>query len=97
MAAGRPNGARSVGKAIKGLDHKTSQVPWHRVVGQDGKLQDAPSGALQLQRLQDEGARPKQGEAGQEWVGVVAGPVEVLLLSPGGKAQLLRTAHRNWS
>ena len=64
MAAGRPNGARSVGKAIKGLDHKTSQIPWHRVVGQDGKLQDGPTGALQLQRLQDEGARPKQGEPG---------------------------------
>lgn len=57
-------GARSVGKTIKSLDLGESEVPWHRVVGSDGKLQDGEVGAKQLARLQEEGARPKEGECG---------------------------------
>ena len=39
-------------------------MPWHRVVGSDGKLQGegGPLGALQLQKLREEGARPREGE-----------------------------------
>lgn len=57
---GVPRGARAVGWALRGLDARREKtVPWHRVVGQGGKisLREGPGGLLQRHRLRAEGVR----------------------------------------
>ncbi len=70
--AGRPGAARAAGRAFRSLTG--SRLPWHRVVGADGRPtgsktseRDRARGALQLRRLRNEGARPKQGEDLRSW------------------------------
>jgi methylated-DNA-protein-cysteine methyltransferase related protein len=57
---GVPRGARAVGWALRGLDPRREKtVPWHRVVGQGGRisLRDGPGGLLQRRRLRAEAVR----------------------------------------
>lgn len=53
-AAGYPGAARQVAWAL----HSSSGLPWHRIVGADGKiLLPAEAGFEQRMRLQSEGVR----------------------------------------
>jgi methylated-DNA-protein-cysteine methyltransferase-like protein len=57
---GVPRGARAVGWALRGLDPRRERsVPWHRVVGQGGRisLREGPGGLVQRRRLREEGVR----------------------------------------
>ena len=57
--AGMPRGARQVGYALHALD-ETSDVPWHRVVGADGRVKArgvAGPAELQIALLRREGVR----------------------------------------
>jgi methylated-DNA-protein-cysteine methyltransferase-like protein len=56
---GVPRGARAVGWALRGIGAREASVPWHRVVGQAGRisLDGRPSGLLQRRRLRQEGVR----------------------------------------
>lgn len=57
--AGKPRGARQVGYALHALD-ETSDVPWHRVIGADGRVKArgvAGPAELQLALLRREGVR----------------------------------------
>ena len=58
---GVPRGARAVGWALRALDR--DDVPWHRVVGYDGRisLRFGSGPSLQRKRLRAEGVRFKQG------------------------------------
>ncbi|KAL4452312.1 hypothetical protein ABPG75_007974 [Micractinium tetrahymenae] len=70
VAAGKgPSGSRQVGKMIRRLDLQSSTVPWWRVVAADGSLIAAGRAlrTVQLQALQNEGARPMQGESVVVW------------------------------
>ena len=65
--AGRPGAARAAGRAIRAcpLD---SELPWQRVVSADGALVgEASREALQIARLREEGARPREGESVADW------------------------------
>jgi methylated-DNA-protein-cysteine methyltransferase-like protein len=64
LLLGVPHGARAVGWALRGLDpREEARVPWHRVVGQGGRisLRDGPGGLLQRRRLRAEGVRFVRG------------------------------------
>jgi methylated-DNA-protein-cysteine methyltransferase-like protein len=64
LLLGVPHGARAVGWALRGLDpRQEARVPWHRVVGQGGRisLREGPGGLLQRRRLRAEGVRFVQG------------------------------------
>jgi methylated-DNA-protein-cysteine methyltransferase related protein len=54
---GVPRGARAVGWALRGIGVRAESVPWHRVVGQHGRisLDGRPSGLVQRRRLRREG------------------------------------------
>jgi len=56
---GVPHGARAVGWALGGVGRREASVPWHRVVGANGRisLDGRPSGLLQRKRLRAEGVR----------------------------------------
>ena len=58
---GVPRGARAVGWALRALDR--DDVPWHRVVGHDGRisLRFGSGPSLQRKRLRAEGVRFKKG------------------------------------
>ncbi len=61
--AGRPNGARWVGRVLRGLPDGTA-LPWHRVVNASGRssLPCGPDGwNRQLRRLADEGVAIRSG------------------------------------
>jgi methylated-DNA-protein-cysteine methyltransferase-like protein len=60
---GVPRGARAVGWALRGLGVRVKGVPWHRVVGQHGRisLDGRPSGLVQRRRLRQEGVRFASG------------------------------------
>eukprot|EP00887_Chlorella_sp_A99_P001463 scaffold8.g1463.t1 len=67
-ASGRPHASRSVGKALRSLDFDSTRVCWWRVVCQDGGfICSGEYGQLQLERLQEEGARPREVEGVAEW------------------------------
>lgn len=61
--AGRPNGARWVGRVLRGLPEGTA-LPWHRVVNASG-ASSLPIGAdgwnRQLRRLAEEGVAIRSG------------------------------------
>ncbi|HEY5906977.1 MAG TPA: methylated-DNA--[protein]-cysteine S-methyltransferase [Vicinamibacteria bacterium] len=62
---GVPRGARAVGWALRGLDPAgAARVPWHRVVGQGGRisLREGPGGLVQRRRLRAEGVRFVNGK-----------------------------------
>jgi methylated-DNA-protein-cysteine methyltransferase-like protein len=56
---GRARGARAVGWALRALHGSDTRVPWHRVLGQGGRISlgDRPSGLEQRRRLRAEGVR----------------------------------------
>ena len=57
---GVPRGARAVGWALRGLNERRQKnVPWHRVLGQGGRisLREGPGGLLQRRLLRAEGVR----------------------------------------
>jgi methylated-DNA-protein-cysteine methyltransferase related protein len=57
---GVPRGARAVGWALRALSpSRGGPVPWHRVVGQGGRisLRDGVGPALQARKLRAEGVR----------------------------------------
>lgn len=57
---GVPRGARAVGWALRALSPtEERKVPWHRVVGSDGRisLRDGAGPQVQRQRLHREGVR----------------------------------------
>lgn len=60
---GVPRGARAVGWALGGIGSRASLVPWHRVVGQGGRisLDGRPAGIVQRRRLRQEGVRFTKG------------------------------------
>ena len=60
---GVPQGARAVGWALRGLGVRVKGVPWHRVVGQHGRisLDGRASGLVQRRRLRQEGVRFADG------------------------------------
>jgi methylated-DNA-protein-cysteine methyltransferase related protein len=67
--AGYPSNASAVGKIIRGLNLPSeTSIPWHRVVGQDGRLRLKDEGEVQLRRLVDEGARPREEESIGAWM-----------------------------
>jgi len=67
--AGYPSNASAVGKIIRGLNLPSeASIPWHRVVGQDGRLRLNDEGEVQLSRLVDEGARPREEESIGAWM-----------------------------
>jgi methylated-DNA-protein-cysteine methyltransferase-like protein len=57
--AGVPRGARAVGWALGGVGRREASVPWHRVVGANGRisLDGRASGLVQRKRLRAEGVR----------------------------------------
>ena len=62
---GAPRGARAVGWALRALaPRRQPEVPWHRVVGADGRISLRVGGGprLQRQRLLAEGVRFRQGQ-----------------------------------
>jgi alkylated DNA nucleotide flippase Atl1 len=61
--AGRPWAARAAGRALGKI--RRSAAPWQRAVRADGGL---PFGEPQLNRLREEGARPRTGEALAAWL-----------------------------
>jgi len=61
--AGRPGAARAAGRALAACPD-TSELPWHRVVGADGRLRHERE---QLRRLRREGARPRSREPLKAW------------------------------
>ncbi len=61
---GSPRGARAVGWALRALPaRQAARLPWHRVVGQDGRISlgDRPAGLEQRRRLRAEGVRFSAG------------------------------------
>jgi len=60
---GVPRGARAVGWALRGIGARAARVPWHRVVGQGGRisLDGSPAGVVQRRRLRQEGVRFTSG------------------------------------
>jgi methylated-DNA-protein-cysteine methyltransferase-like protein len=56
---GVARGARAVGWALGGIGRRLASVPWHRVVGAQGRisLDGRPSGLVQRKRLRAEGVR----------------------------------------
>jgi methylated-DNA-protein-cysteine methyltransferase-like protein len=61
---GVPHGARAVGWALRALDPRLEKrVPWHRVVGQGGRisLREGPGPAAQRRLLRAEGVRLRRG------------------------------------
>ena len=53
---GYPGWARRVGYVLRGLDPEASHLPWHRVVGAQGKISTGPlMGTLQRTLLESEG------------------------------------------
>jgi len=60
---GVPRGARAVGWALRGIGARAARVPWHRVVGQGGRisLDGRPAGVVQRRRLRQEGVRFTNG------------------------------------
>ena len=60
---GVPRGARAVGWALGGIGSRDARVPWHRVVGQGGRisLDGRPAGIVQRRRLRQEGVRFTSG------------------------------------
>jgi len=56
---GVPRGARAVGWALRGIGVRAARVPWHRVVGQGGRisLDGRPAGLVQRRRHRQEGVR----------------------------------------
>jgi O-6-methylguanine DNA methyltransferase len=74
-AVGAPGAARAVGRAL-GECAVEAEVPWHRVVGSDGALARDPARArVQLERLREEGARPRAGERVSDWAQRVGAPL----------------------
>jgi methylated-DNA-protein-cysteine methyltransferase-like protein len=73
---GVPRGARAVGWALRGLDARRERtVPWHRVVGQGGRisLREGPGGLLQRRRLRAEGVRFVNGRVDMARHGFISG------------------------
>jgi methylated-DNA-protein-cysteine methyltransferase-like protein len=73
--AGLPNGARTVGWALRALDEtREPGVPWHRVVGAGGaiSLGEGLAGAVQRSRLKAEGVRLRNGRVPIERFGLGA-------------------------
>lgn len=63
-AAGMPNGARAVGRAIAKLPADT-QLPWHRIINAQGQIslpRGSPGYNEQIRRLTAEGIIVKQGK-----------------------------------
>ena len=59
---GTPRGDRAVGWALRALPRSLeARVPWHRVVGQGGRIAPRPGAALQRHRLAREGVRFRGG------------------------------------
>lgn len=74
--AGNPRGARVAGRLAAGLALEDRDVPWWRVVGADGRLATAPDRReAQLDRLREEGARPREGESVADWAARVGAAV----------------------
>lgn len=66
--AGYLRNAPAVGKIIRRLNLPSeTSIPWHRVVGQDGRLR-LKEGEEQLRRLIAEGARPREEESIGAWM-----------------------------
>lgn len=66
--AGFPRHARHVSKAL-GLAHSDLKLPWHRVIGSDGRIAfdaDSPYYSEQQQRLTKEGIRFNKGKVDAE-------------------------------
>ena len=65
---GVPRGARAVGWALRGIGARAARVPWHRVVGQGGRisLDGRPAGVVQRRRLRQEGVRFTSGRVDME-------------------------------
>ena len=83
--AGLPQGARTVGWALRALNARTEpHVPWHRVVAADGviSLPDGRGGELQRARLRAEGVRFRRGRVDLERHGVVSTSSPSLDTSP---------------
>lgn len=60
---GLARGARAVGWALRALAGHDTRVPWHRVLGQGGRISlgERPSGLEQRRRLRAEGVRFRDG------------------------------------
>ena len=93
LLLGKPHGARAVGWALRALDPRLeARVPWHRVVGQGGRisLREGPGGLLQRRRLRAEGVRfvrGPQSPTGRPLVIVsheVSGTVTIFEIAGGG-------------
>jgi methylated-DNA-protein-cysteine methyltransferase-like protein len=71
---GVPRGARAVGWALRGIGARAARVPWHRVVGQGGRisLDGRPAGVVQRRRLRQEGVRFTSGHVDMERHGLMA-------------------------
>ncbi|KAK9811288.1 hypothetical protein WJX72_001217 [[Myrmecia] bisecta] len=67
QAAG-PGSASGAARAVNSVPTKDIEPPWHRVVHSNGALASKPARRkIQLERLQQEGARPNAGEAIAAW------------------------------
>eukprot|EP00249_Psilotum_nudum_P007907 c20903_g2_i1 orf=381-1664(-) len=65
--AGKPGAARAAGRAVASCP-LNSPTPWHHVVSSHGALvKGLGRAAYQLKMLQEEGARPAQGESNRDW------------------------------
>lgn len=61
---GSPRGARAVGWALRALEGRAARlVPWHRVVGEGGRisLRSGPGPEIQRKRLSAEGVHFREG------------------------------------
>ncbi|MFN0244990.1 MAG: 2OG-Fe(II) oxygenase [Planctomycetota bacterium] len=71
--AGKPGAARAAGRAVAECP-PNGDVAWHRVVAADGALaRDPARAALQLARLRDDDARPREGEANVDFARRIGG------------------------
>jgi len=73
---GVARGARAVGWALGGIGRRAASVPWHRVVGVNGKisLDGRASGQVQRKRLCAEGVRFVSGRVDMDRHGLLSNP-----------------------
>src|SRR5687767_8222444 len=83
QALGTPRGARAVGWALRALSGRSVDVPWHRVLGQGGRISlPGVSGEKQRRRLKGEGVAFRLGR-----VDMARHSARVLQARPGGRTR----------